>query len=234
MYFYLKCLRRWRHLCLLTVLFAFLVVEPIASSLGIMFSQFDVLFILVMMVLLLILSQGKIWWIIALLFTVPAAVLLIAGRVLPSPAADLSLYCSQGLGAAFFIVVACKIVVAVSKSEALSLDSIFGTICGYLLLGVAWGLTYATMDAVAPQSFHVADSHRAEMTEPYYSRNLFIYYSFVTLTTVGYGDVVPMSIPARTLSWVEAVAGQMYLAILIAGLVGALVAKNRSQDRSRR
>ena len=52
---------------------------------------------------------------------------------------------------------------------------------------------------------------------------LFIYYSFITLTTVGYGDVTPVSATARTCSWLEALTGQFYLAVLVAGLVGTLL-----------
>jgi hypothetical protein len=55
--------------------------------------------------------------------------------------------------------------------------------------------------------------------------HLFTYYSFVTLTTVGYGDVTPISTPARTCAWLEALTGQFYLAVLVAGLVGALLSQ---------
>ena len=47
------------------------------------------------------------------------------------------------------------------------------------------------------------------------------YYSFITLATVGYGDVTPITPLARTLAWMEAVTGQFYLAVLVAGLVGS-------------
>lgn len=57
-----------------------------------------------------------------------------------------------------------------------------------------------------------------------------MYYSFVTLTTVGYGDIAPASTTARTLAWVEAVVGQLYLAVLIAGLMSALIARNNAAD----
>ncbi|MEE9226447.1 MAG: potassium channel family protein, partial [Acidobacteriota bacterium] len=48
----------------------------------------------------------------------------------------------------------------------------------------------------------------------------FVYYSFVTLSTLGYGDITPVTPPARAFSFLEAVTGQLYLAVLIAGLVG--------------
>jgi len=60
---------------------------------------------------------------------------------------------------------------------------------------------------------------------------LFTYYSFITLTTVGYGDVTPVSAPARTFAWLEALTGQFYIAVLVAGLVGALLAdKSEASD----
>jgi hypothetical protein len=56
--------------------------------------------------------------------------------------------------------------------------------------------------------------------DPFASLGLFTYYSFVTLTTVGYGDIVPVSALARWLVWLEAVAGQFYMAVFVARLIG--------------
>ena len=55
------------------------------------------------------------------------------------------------------------------------------------------------------------------------------YYSFVTLTTVGYGDISPVSPATRTLAWVEAITGQFYLAVIVAGLVSVMVAKGKQE-----
>lgn len=60
--------------------------------------------------------------------------------------------------------------------------------------------------------------------------SIFIYYSFVTLTTLGYGDITPVGTGARTLSWMESVVGPLYLAILIARLVAIQVAEGRDGD----
>jgi hypothetical protein len=56
------------------------------------------------------------------------------------------------------------------------------------------------------------------------------YFSFVTLTTVGYGDISPVSPATRTLSWVEAITGQFYLAVIVAGLMGLLAAKGKRES----
>jgi hypothetical protein len=59
----------------------------------------------------------------------------------------------------------------------------------------------------------------------------FVYYSFVTQTTLGYGDITPITAPARSLSLLEAVIGQLYVAVLIARLVGIHIAQS-SREKS--
>ena len=222
----MKFVQRWRYLILLGALLALLVVQPIASEFGIMDSLFDVLVVVVMAALALALAQDKIWRVIACIACVPAATLLIGGQFLNSAARGASLTAGHAIGAIFFIAVAGMIVRSIFGAQETTWDSIFGAICGYLLLGVAGGMTYAMIHTASPASFQLGDAIKPHLEQVDYGQHIFIYYSFVTLTTVGYGDVVPLSISARTLSWVEAVTGQLYLAVLIAGLIGAMVAKS--------
>jgi hypothetical protein len=86
-----------------------------------------------------------------------------------------------------------------------------GAIAVYLLFGVAWAHAYHIAALMVPGSF----AGPAELANV----SGWAYYSFVTLTTVGYGDITPVSQVARTLSIAEALAGQLYLAVLIARLV---------------
>ena len=117
------------------------------------------------------------------------------------------------------------IVASLFRRQALSLDAVFGTICGYLLLGMAWGVLYSMIDTVWPGSFQIGEQ-LAEQVQADDSRiHLFTYFSFITLMTVGYGDVTPLSASARTCAWLEALTGQFYMAVLVAGLVGAFLAK---------
>jgi hypothetical protein len=99
-----------------------------------------------------------------------------------------------------------------------------------LLLGVSCGLAYSMIDHVSPNSFEFGNRLTGDMLVGRFRGQLCIYFSFVTLTTLGYGDIMPISSPARTLSWVEATAGQFYLAVLVAGLVGALIRRKESQQ----
>jgi hypothetical protein len=101
---------------------------------------------------------------------------------------------------------------------------VIGGIAGYLLIGYTWTFAYQLVVQQAPGAIHfeagVADT-------PSRQPNHLIYFSFITLTTVGYGDVRPVHPVVRSLAVAEALVGQLYLAILIASLVGmALQAKS--------
>jgi hypothetical protein len=100
-------------------------------------------------------------------------------------------------------------------------DTIAGAVCAYLLLGVVWAFAFSLIELGNPGSFLVNDAPMAVATgTPMILRQELLYMSLVTLSTVGYGDIVPAVPPARMLAVLEAVTGQIYLAVLIGGLVG--------------
>jgi hypothetical protein len=118
----------------------------------------------------------------------------------------------------------------VLRGTRITLDKIFAAICIYLLIGYAWTFAYALVDELSPGSFITLAG-----TPPidYMERVLQMrYFSFTTLTTVGYGDIIPHSAAARTLASLEAVTGQIYLTVLVARLVGLhIVHARRSSSR---
>jgi len=99
-------------------------------------------------------------------------------------------------------------------SDRVNLHNIAGAACVYLLLGIIWALVYYFISIIMPGAFKGNLSVDIQL-----QMNDFIYYSFVTLSTVGYGDIVPVAATARSLAFIEAIFGQFYLAILVAGLV---------------
>ena len=103
------------------------------------------------------------------------------------------------------------------RQRAVTVDMIYGAVCAYLLFGIVWGLIFGLLEFVEPGSFVIAGAAAMESQDLAVTM---LYYSFVTLTTLGYGDLVPVTPPARSLSFLEAAFGQLYLAILIARLVG--------------
>jgi Ion channel len=93
-------------------------------------------------------------------------------------------------------------------------DRLFGGVAAYLLLGLDWAEAYRLVDVLVPGSMHgVAWEARA------HNLSSFVYFSLSTLTTAGYGDIVPVSLPARSLANMESLTGQLFPAILIARLV---------------
>ncbi len=102
-----------------------------------------------------------------------------------------------------------------------SLDTIFAAVVAYLLIGVGFALLYTMLLGLDPQAFNVADrpgfDDRAPLPSP------LLYFSFVTIATLGYGDITPQLPLPQILAALEAVIGQFYIAIVIAWLVSRYV-----------
>ena len=106
-------------------------------------------------------------------------------------------------------------------------ELIYGSINVYLLVGLSFAFIHALIEFIQPGSIVGMDA----LLMGDASIMPFLYYSFVTMTTLGYGDVSPVTGPAATLAYVQAVFGQLYIAIMIARLVGLYVAHESNQDR---
>lgn len=109
-------------------------------------------------------------------------------------------------------------------SGPITVNKIIGAICIYLLIGLNWSVFYLIINIINPNSFHGLTSTAigVQFSE-------LLYYSYVTITTLGYGDVTPIRPIARTLSYLEAIVGQFYVAVLVAWLVGMYLSeKNQS------
>jgi len=106
----------------------------------------------------------------------------------------------------------------VVRGTEVSANRLIGAVCIYLMLGVIWAVVYtiiAMVDAQAFRGIQVPDEHGWDSG--------WLYFSFITMTSVGYGDVLPVSPIARTLAYLQAIFGQFYIAILVAGLVSAYI-----------
>lgn len=129
------------------------------------------------------------------------------------------------------IVFLCLAIVFILK-EVLSqrnvnFDCISGALNGYLLLGLFFGLTYQAVELIWPGSFVSSGHHFMQAVVPGQFRELkeFFYFSLVTLTTLGYGDITPAGGPAISIATLEAVLGQFYMVVLVARLVALHAAK---------
>jgi len=114
------------------------------------------------------------------------------------------------------------ILIFIFKTQQVTRDVIAAAIVVYLLIGLLWTFVYMALHLWDSGSFSYN-----EIEELRKSHKL-AYFSFVTLTTLGYGDITPLTPQARAFAYIEAIIGQMYLAILIARLVGLQVAQAMS------
>ena len=101
------------------------------------------------------------------------------------------------------------------KTKEVTSTTIWEAVSVYILIGLTWASVYSIVDVISPGSFEDSSLPNTEM-----SFHTFIYYSFVTLATLGYGDIVPMTQEARGIAILEVLTGVLYMAILISRLVG--------------
>ena len=115
------------------------------------------------------------------------------------------------------------------ETDRVSLDMLYAALCLYLLIGVLWVFIYHFIETGHPGSFTLLEEDGSFATN---SRNLlgqFSYYSYVTLSTLGYGDITPVTRVARSWSALEAIVGQLYLAVVLARVV-ALYTLSRNKS----
>jgi voltage-gated potassium channel len=133
---------------------------------------------------------------------------------------------------AFFLYSALTILRSIFRRRDVNADAVVGAVCGYLLAGAAFGNLYTSIELLHPGSFSINTGIAAQLDNWHARRFLFGYFSLVTLTSMGYGDVTPVAPAAASLTWIEAVFGQFYLAVVVAQLVGARIGQRMSEDAS--
>jgi voltage-gated potassium channel Kch len=111
-------------------------------------------------------------------------------------------------------------------SGPIDTNKIVGAICIYLLMGLIWALLYLLIAQATPGAFNGLEQ------SPWYDNFAAVtYYSYVTLTTLGYGDISPVAPLARFLVYMEAIVGVFYMAILVASLIGIRTSEMHSTDK---
>jgi hypothetical protein len=178
----------------------------------------DAAFALVLVSGVLALSErGTAWRLLMATALLSVAIVLGSHMIpVPEPVVDVA-----ELGA--FALLLLVVLGQTFRAGPVTLHRVLGGISAYLLLGVVWAESYTLLEAVQPGSFSGAvDAGRA-------SRG-WLYFSFVTLTTVGYGDILPVRPAARSLAMLEAVTGPLYMAVLLARLVSLAVTSRSGAD----
>jgi hypothetical protein len=160
-------------------------------------------------------SEKKSTFVVALLLGIPG---ILAHWTTYVPQIQSFPLAAEILGTVFFAYISASILSFIFKEKDVTADLIIGAICAYFLVGLFWSSIYSFMEIVQPGSFLIPEGMGDQGA-------VFNYFSFVTLTTLGYGDVTPLSEGARALSVLEAAMGQLYIAVLVARLVGVHIAQ---------
>ncbi|UCF67817.1 MAG: two pore domain potassium channel family protein [Acidobacteriota bacterium] len=135
----------------------------------------------------------------------------------------------------FLVMITGSIFAGIMRSQRVTMNTVFGAVCVYLLMVICWASAFSLLEWVEPGSFSLeAWNDPSGATGPRGTDLQLTYFSLITLTTIGYGDITPLSPPARILAGLEGLIGQLYLAIIIARLVSMEIAARMSRSSERR
>ena len=209
-----------RFLIMLLTLFGFILFHPLISYfINIRFLvQVFISFILLSGVFAI--SYKKYQLIIASLLALPIFILMWASYLV-----DIGgfIHLQNLFGMLFMFYMIILFLKHFFRQNKITREVIFGALAVYLLLGLMWTYGYTLLDHLVPDSF----SHPGTIINLDF--NSFNYFSFVTMTTLGYGDISPVSQAAKAMAITQAITGQVYLAVLVARLVGINIAQQMKE-----
>ncbi len=211
-----------RSTALLISMFAILSAYPFLEPFALMQRLVDATFALVVLWALYGAASRRVFWV-----TCPAVVAgVVNGLTIDLDTAS-GIPVARYAGNAIVLgVVAASTLADTLRSRRVTVEQVAGALAVYLLIGIVWGHLYALLDGLQPGAIALD----APLTAPDARLGSAVYFSFVTLTTLGYGDIVPLTAQARALALSETILGQLYLVTLVARVVGIHVATTKASD----
>ncbi len=131
-------------------------------------------------------------------------------------------YLSFSMSTVFFVLITIALVTHVARSSHVNSSTLICAVNSYLLIGLSLSMLFILLDLIVPGSFNIASTGEDKFS-------IFLYYGFVTLTTLGYGDILPLTPLARSLASFTALFGQLYLVTIMAFLIGTYL-NTKNQD----
>ena len=208
---------RYKYLNLLAAQLLLSFISPLFSSTAYARSVIDLAITVVFFTAIVVVSSSRKHFIIGMILMVPT--LILTWGIKPYDIDNLELIALTG-SVIFFCYIAALILIDTLKAKMVTLDTIAAGICVYLFFGNICGFIYAIVGRLDPNAFSIPAATASYLGDNIGDISSAMYFSFVTLTTLGYGDITPINEFARSLAFLEAAMGQIYLTVLIASLVG--------------
>ena len=208
---FIELFKRDRYLFLLISLVVLLLITPLFEGVFTLTTLLDLSITIIFLASLYAIGKEEKRLRIALALLLPVITGMWVTYFVHVPYLSLVGDCCSIIFLAFTIII---ILSRLFKEEEVTLDVIYSALVSFMLIALMWAFIFDILEGLSPGSFLVTEGQFED------SRIHFIYYSFVTITTVGFGDILPVSLTARAFSIVEMVVGQIFLIVLIARLVG--------------
>lgn len=205
---------RFRFLSLFIILISFTLFKAINAQLG-WFDRVDIVFAILIISSLLIIGHKNnlLLLLIILLVSVDSTFLWLQHYY-----GSVVIEATKLLFVVVFLILMTSLCLFFTlQDKTISITTLFGSLSAYLFIGFVFAYIYLFIETVSPMSF--SGLHPQEESKA-------IYFSFITLTTVGFGEIVPLKPIVQTFVWLESFAGQSYLAIIIGQLIGRYVVKH--------
>ena len=208
---------RYKYGMLLAAQILLSVISPLFSSSVYARSAVDLGITAVFFTAIYVVSSSRKHYIIGMILMIPTLLLIWGVKFYRVDSVE---FISLIGSALFFCFIAWLILTEIFRTKMVTLDIIAAGISVYLFFGNICGFIYAIIGRVDPNAFTIPATTASYLGDNLADVSSAMYFSFVTLTTLGYGDITPINDFARSLAFLEAAMGQIYLTVLIASLVG--------------
>jgi hypothetical protein len=205
-----------RFLYLIVAILSLILIAPFLQGYIRLRILLDILFSIIFITAIFAISRKKRHIPIAIVLAVPMILSLWATYFVVS---DAVFIVGRIFGILFFAFAIVQVSQFIFRATSVTKNVLLAAIVVYLLIALMWAFIYGLLEVLQPGSFNVPDGHILE------SKRLFLYFSFVTITTLGYGDITPLTEKATSFAILEAFVGQIYLVVVVAWLVGMFVSQ---------
>ena len=209
-----------RFLFLIVLIVALIVIGPFVEDFMRLRLFMDLFFSIIFITTIYAASKKRSHLIIAVILVIPTILALWSEEI---PISNTLVTIGYICGLILFAFAVISILVYIFSAPVVTRQTISAAIVVYLLLALMWTFIYRLIEILYPASFAIAHAKLLD------AENIYLYFSLVTITTLGYGDITPIGRQAASLAVLEAVTGQMYLVVVVAWFVGMHVSRKSKQ-----